>query len=139
MVLVATGHDPLAGAVLTRPSREPDRTLTGCWKLWEDERLLAKKVVAGDSLVEWGQWYYAGKDAVAAWNGLGTSASLTRGDWLMVSLDHVQVVIHQVKAGETAFSLQQQYGLPTKYYAAAWNCAPAAKIQAGKDYLVLQR
>jgi LysM repeat protein len=125
---------------LQRPTGPATRSGKGCYRYWEDEQILEKRVMPGESIYKWAAWYQTAPHTIAEWNGLSKEEHIVAGRRMLVRLSGLKWTQIEVKKGDTLYSISKQFDLESTYPLTSWNClATTEKLQVGRSMVILQK
>jgi hypothetical protein len=107
-----------------------------CWSLENNEKLLRLHVYRGMTLSDLAIHFDTTVDTLRHANPTLHGSMLLAGNAYTIPIDHLQVIRHVVKHGETMGELGRLVDAPTTYSVRTWNCLDSSQVRAG-DTLVL--
>lgn len=132
-----------AAPATTRASSRSLRAATlapgRCSALSADEGMLTLRVYQGMTLTDLAVHFSLTADDIR-----GVNPSLRGGDMLLagntyrIPLDHLRVLRHKVRAGDTLSQIVRDIDAPNAFSIRTWNCLPSSELLAGQQLLLFQ-
>jgi LysM repeat protein len=109
-----------------------------CSALSADEALLTLHVYQGMTLSDLALHFSTTVEGIRGVNPGLRNGMLVAGNAYRVPLDHLRVLRHKVRAGDTLSQLARDLDAPSAYSIRTWNCLPSNKLLAGKQLLLFR-
>jgi hypothetical protein len=107
-----------------------------CWALENNDKLLRLHVYRGMTLSDLAVHFDTTVDTLRRANPTLNGSTLLAGNAYLIPIDHLQMIRHVVKRGETMGGLGRTVDAPTAYSIRTWNCMDTNRVRAG-DTVVL--